>query len=110
MSALVVTERAGAMRFAVHVQPRAARTELAGVHDGALKVRVNAPPVDGAANDAVIAMLATLLGVRRRVVRIISGVTSRTKIIEVNGVERARILRLVNPPETPTRIATRTRV
>ena len=94
MNALVVTERDGAVRFAVRVQPRAARNEVAGVHDGALKLRVNAPPVDGAANDAVVALLARLLRVPRGVIRIVSGVTSRTKLVEVEGVARARILRL----------------
>ena len=94
MNELEVTERAGAIRFAVRVQPRAARNEVAGVHDGALKLRVNAPPVDGAANDAIVTLLAERLHVPRRVIRIVSGVTARTKLIEVDGVARARILRL----------------
>ena len=70
----------------VHVQPRASRTELAGLHGAALKVRVNAPPVDGAANDAVIALLAQTFGVPRRSVRVVAGLTSRAKTVELEGV------------------------
>ena len=70
----------------VHVQPRASRTELAGLHGAALKVRVNAPPVDGAANDAVIALLAQTFGVPRRSVRVVAGLTSRAKTVELEGI------------------------
>ncbi len=79
--------RDGGVRVTVHVQPRAARTELAGVHGTALKVRLNAPPVDGAANDALVRFLAERFGVPRRAVRVVSGHAARTKIVELDGVE-----------------------
>ena len=94
MSTIAVAERAGAVRFSVRVQPRAARTEVAGAHGAALKVRLHAPPVDGAANDALIDLLAGLLRVPRRGVRIVSGTTSRTKVVEVDGVAAALVERL----------------
>lgn len=86
MSPLRVTEREGAVRFSVRVQPRSSRAGVDGLHGEALRLRVNAPPVDGAANAAVIELLAGVLGVPRRAVRIVSGDASRTKVIEVEGV------------------------
>jgi hypothetical protein len=83
---LDVRERGGGVRVSVHVQPRAARTEIAGVHGSALKVRLNAPPVDGAANAALVAFLAETLGVPRRAVRVVSGQTSRAKVVEIDGI------------------------
>ena len=69
----------------VHVQPRASRSEVVGTHGAALKVRLLAPPVDGAANDALVALLAQELGVPRRDVRIVQGATSRAKVVEIDG-------------------------
>jgi uncharacterized protein len=74
------------VRFAVHVQPRASRTEIAGIHGTALKVRLHSAPVEGAANDELIAFLAKILTVPKRSVRIISGLSSRSKTVEVDGV------------------------
>lgn len=91
----MVQERAGAVRFSVRVQPRASRTEIVGVHGEALKVRVHAPPVDGAANDAVVTMLAERLQVARSQVQVISGHTSRTKVVEVSGVPAQSVHGLV---------------
>ncbi|HVS78216.1 MAG TPA: DUF167 family protein [Steroidobacteraceae bacterium] len=82
------------IRFEVHVQPRASRTEIAGLHGGALKVRVAAPPVDAAANRALIAFLAESLGVPKRSVRIVTGETSRSKLIEVDGVTPEQVASL----------------
>ena len=81
-----VRPRDGGVRVSVHVQPRAARTEFAGVHGTALKVRLAAPPVDGAANDALTAFLAERFGVPRRAVRIVAGQTARAKVVELDGV------------------------
>lgn len=86
--------RAGSVRFPVRVQPRASRTELAGTQQGALKVRLQAPPVDGAANEALVDFLAESLGVPRRTVRIVSGASSRTKVVEVTGIDAVAVLRL----------------
>ena len=61
----------------VRVIPRASRTMLAGVRDGRLLVRLNAPPLDGAANEALIRLLAKQLGVARRGVRIVGGHRAR---------------------------------
>lgn len=89
----------GGVRVALHVQPRAASTELAGRHGAAYKLRISAPPVDGAANDAVVVFLARLLGVARRDVRIVAGATSRQKMVRIAGVDTARVRAAFDPPE-----------
>lgn len=83
-----------AVRFEVYVQPRASRTEFAGLHGSVLKVRVAAPPVDDAANRALIEFLAKSLGVAKRSVRIVAGETSRTKVLEVEGVTPEQVASL----------------
>ncbi len=82
------------MRFSVRVQPRAARSEIVGLHGDALKVRLAAAPAEGAANEALIDLLADALGIARTAVRIISGATSRGKVVEVDGVNVENIVRL----------------
>jgi hypothetical protein len=90
--------RDGAVRFAVRVVPRAKRSAVEGVHGDALKVRLAAAPVDGAANDALVRVLALTLDVARSRVRIVHGLTSRTKTVEVGGFSvtelHARLARL----------------
>jgi uncharacterized protein len=73
------------VRVTVRVRPGASRTAVGGRHGDALVVRVSAPAVDGRATDAMLAALAGAFGVRRREVRLVSGTTSRTKIVEVDG-------------------------
>jgi uncharacterized protein (TIGR00251 family) len=93
---VTVTEHRGALRFRVRVQPRASSNEVTGVVEGALRVRLLAPPVDGAANDALVSFLADRLGVPRRMIRIVSGTSSRTKTVEVEGVARDQVDRLIS--------------
>ncbi|MBV6521903.1 MAG: hypothetical protein MNPFHGCM_02047 [Gemmatimonadaceae bacterium] len=86
MSGLLVQRVAGSVRIAVRVQPRSSATEIVGIHGTALRIRVHAPPVDGAANDAVIRLLAERLGIQRSRVRVVAGMTSRSKIVELRDV------------------------
>ncbi|CAK8721646.1 UPF0235 protein CDV28_12527 [Candidatus Electronema halotolerans] len=76
----------GGLLLSVHVQPGAARTELAGMHGDALKLRLAAPPVDGKANKAVIAFLAQLLHLPKSAVVIRSGLRSRAKTLLLTGI------------------------
>jgi uncharacterized protein len=69
----------------VRVTPRASRSAIAGVSDGALLVRLSAPPVDGAANAALVEFLADALGVRRSQVSLLRGATSRIKVVHIDG-------------------------
>jgi len=81
---MLATRRAGdRVSFSVRVTPRASANTVAGERDGALLVRVTAPPVDGKANDAVVALLADALGVPRSAVRVERGAGARTKLVSV---------------------------
>lgn len=72
--------------FPVRVVPRSSRSEIVGEHDGALKVRLNSPPVDGAANAELIKLVAKRLNVARSDIEIVSGEASKTKRLRVSGV------------------------
>jgi len=74
------------IRIEVYVQPRAGKTELAGVHDGRPKIRLAAPPVDGEANAALVEFVARRLNIAKSRVRVVGGLTSRRKVLEVEGV------------------------
>lgn len=100
VTALRIDARDNAVRFAVHVQPRASRSEITGLHGDAMKIRVDAPPVDGAANAALIELLADALGVSRRSVQVVGGEHSRRKIVEVVGVHAESVQRLVTSGAT----------
>ena len=78
-------------RINVYVQPRASKTVIAGMHDGCVKIRLAAPPVDGAANAALIEFVADQLGIAKTRVRITAGLTSRRKTVEVDGVTAEQI-------------------
>ncbi|HEX7091695.1 MAG TPA: DUF167 domain-containing protein [Longimicrobiales bacterium] len=90
---LQIEQRGSAVRIPVRAQPRASRSEIAGEHDGALRVRLAAPPVEGAANDELVRLLARVLGVPRSAVRVVAGQRGRTKVVEVDGVDAAAALR-----------------
>jgi len=74
------------IRIEVYVQPRAAKTELTGLHDGHPKIRLAAPPVDGAANAALVEFVARRLKITKSRVRVVGGLASRRKVLEVEGV------------------------
>lgn len=87
-------ESGGALTFRVRVVPRAAQTAAAGEHDGALKVRVAAPPVEGAANAELTRFLAKRLGVAAGSVEVVAGHTSKTKVVKAVGAKVEALLRL----------------
>ncbi|MBZ5642012.1 MAG: DUF167 domain-containing protein [Acidobacteriia bacterium] len=81
-----VAEKDGVVTFAVRVQPRASRNEIAGEYQDALKIRLTSPPVDDRANEALRKLLASRLKVPLAAVRIAAGEHSRTKRVEIRGV------------------------
>lgn len=82
--------------LAVRIQPRASRNGVTRMQDGSLKIRLTAPPVDGAANEALVTFLAQTLSVSRSQVEIVSGNTGRQKIIRISGISEADAIRLLN--------------
>ena len=88
------------MTFAVRVIPRASCDAIEGEHNGALKVRLTAPPVDDRANGALIRLIAQRLNVPKSAVRIVGGAKSRTKRVEIAGARRAQLIELVNSCQT----------
>ena len=80
------------VRFAVRLTPRAAVDRVEGVIDGVLRARVGAPAVEGAANNALIRLIAEELGVPRSDVRIVAGATSRQKLVVVDGGDAEAIV------------------
>ena len=90
-----VSDRPGGCSIRVRVIPRAPRTALAGERDGALLVRLSAPPVEGEANDALVAFLSRALGRPRRDVRLVAGDRSREKRLEIDGLDAPAVARLL---------------
>lgn len=75
----------GRITLTLHIQPGAKKTEFAGLHGDALKIRLAAPPVDGKANEALVRFVAETLGLAKSAVNLKSGQTSRRKVLEVVG-------------------------
>jgi uncharacterized protein len=82
------------LTFAVRVVPRASRSEVGGEHNGALRVRISAPPVDGAANRELMRVLAKSFHVPQNAVEIVSGANSKNKIVRLQGAAAARLEQL----------------
>ncbi len=89
-------EKDGSLIFNVRVVPRASKSEIVGEHDGALKVRIAAPPVDGAANDELVKLLAKTFDVSRSEIEILKGQTSKNKQVKVSSFKREKFLRILN--------------
>ena len=81
-----IREKATGLEVRLHVSPRAKRSEIAGVHNRALRVKVTAPPVDDAANRAIIELISARLGVPKSSLSIASGLRSREKILSIKGL------------------------
>ena len=90
--------------FSVRVTPRAGKTAIAGLRDNVVLVKLAAPPVDGAANDALIALVSEAFDVPRRAVRVAAGERSRTKRIEIDGSPplalEQRLAQIIGPHAT----------
>jgi uncharacterized protein (TIGR00251 family) len=95
MTALALSEAAGALTFDVLVVPRASRERIGPVHGDRLKIQLTAPPVDGAANEALIALLARALAVPKGQIEIVRGSTGRRKTVRVRGAIRDALLAII---------------
>jgi uncharacterized protein (TIGR00251 family) len=83
------------LTFAVRVVPRASFSKIVGEHDGALRVRIAAPPVEGAANRELVKVLARSFELPQNAVEIISGANSKTKTVRIRGADAAQLEQLI---------------
>ncbi len=95
--ALDLRDADGGITLRVRVQPRASRDALGGEREGALVVRLTAPPVEGAANEALARLLGKTLGVAPSAVRVVTGASSRNKVVSVSGLDAATARERISP-------------
>jgi len=93
---LKVSELENGIRLEIKVQPRSSKNHIVGEHQGALKVKLTAPPVDGEANKALVNFLANLFKIPKKNVTIIKGESTRNKIVDIKGIKRETLFKIVN--------------
>ena len=98
--ALNITQHKGGIQFSATIQPRASKNEISGEMNGALKIRLTSPPVEGAANRACIKFLAKRLGISAGRVDIVGGLTSKMKIIRIEGMDESAFFQIVLPAKS----------
>src|SRR5262249_53194477 len=99
MKALIVQDTTAGVVLSVHVQPKASTTECVGIHGAGVKIRVAAPPVDGAANDELIRFLARQLSIPASSIQIKSGANGRHKRVVIQGASAEVVLACLNVGE-----------
>lgn len=82
-------------RFEVHVQPNAKKNEIIKQQNGSLKIKITAPPQEGKANRELIALLAQKLKIKKSDIKLVRGETSKTKLIEISGMDKSQIINLL---------------
>ena len=90
-----VQEKEGCLIVPLRIQPRAGKSAIVGEHAGALKLRIAAPPVHGAANEACIGFLSETFGVKRSQIKILSGHTSQNKLVRIEGLSKSEFLKVL---------------
>ncbi len=91
----LTTQGDGSLYLSIHVQPRASRRAITGIHDGALKIAITAPPVEGKANKEVVAFLADFFKIPKREISIVSGLQSRKKRCRISLLSEHEIRALI---------------
>lgn len=86
-----MTHKDGALRFEVHAKPRARKSAIVGISDGKLEAALGAPPVDGAANEALVELLSDVLDLPKRAITILRGGSSRHKLVSVEGIDEGSL-------------------
>jgi uncharacterized protein (TIGR00251 family) len=92
---LKITKSGDVITFNIRVIPRSSKTEIVGEHDGALKIKLKAPPVDGAANEELVRFLSKTLDIPRSNIGIIAGATSRTKKIRITCTDTSKTVAIL---------------
>lgn len=93
---LLVRETKNGLSFDIHVNPHASRAGIAGISEGVLKVKVTAPPVEGAANEACIGLLSKKMGLRKSQIKISAGARGRKKTILVSEISKTDLEQKIN--------------
>lgn len=99
MARLRNKESANQVLLYVRIQPRASKNEIVHLENGGIKIRLTAPPVDNAANEALVKFLADVLSLAKSQIAIVSGHTAREKAVMVRGLSDEEVMRLLNIPE-----------
>lgn len=94
----MIRDTPAGVEFDARITPRARKTEFVEIRDDVVVARLAAPPVEGAANDALIEFLSARLGIARRAIRIVSGERSRHKRVAISGMTAARLRGTLHPP------------
>ncbi len=92
---LNITEITGGLRLEIKVQPRSSKNQIAGEQEGALKIKLTAPPVEGEANQALINFLSACLKIPKRNITLLKGDTSRHKLVEIQGIDKDSLIKLL---------------
>ncbi|MDR1305649.1 MAG: DUF167 domain-containing protein [Verrucomicrobiales bacterium] len=92
---LSVTETPAGLTVSVQLTPRASRDKILKIHNGALKIAIQAPPVDNAANTALVSFLAKTFALSKRDILIVSGHTAKRKSLALNGLSKARLYQIL---------------
>jgi len=82
--------------FSIRIQPRASKNEVIQMEGGGIKIRLTAPPVDGAANEALVKFLSDRLDIPKSQIEIVSGHTSKNKIVRIEGISQEESERVLN--------------
>src|SRR5262245_34215055 len=90
-----LTAHADGVSLAIKLQPRASRTEIGALEGPELRIKVTAPPVEAAANEALLRLLAETLGCPRSQIQFVRGQTSRHKVVRIHGVAPSQVLRVL---------------
>jgi uncharacterized protein (TIGR00251 family) len=91
-----INETAEGVELRIKAVPRASKNEIQGLHDGALKIRLTTPPVDGKANQALIKFLSKQLAISKSQIELIQGETSRGKTLRISGITKQQILTILD--------------
>jgi len=88
-----LNEKANGLNVRLRIIPRASKNEIQGVHDGALKVRLTSPPIDGKANQALIKFMSKTLSISKTQIELIQGQAGRLKIVRITGISKRVLIR-----------------
>lgn len=92
----MITKTARGLRLRLFIQPKASKNEIIGPHNGALKIKITAPPVDGKANVALVDFLSDVLDLPKRQIEILKGETGRNKSVEILGLSEEDLRQRLN--------------